>query len=79
MDFSGFDRDQCKLRNGLDHAKKTAKLLECNTQRSLDSAEKECGGRYLVLTQLIYFDAPRMLIVLRVNKARFLKIRAAPH
>ena len=53
MDFSGFNRDTWKLRNGSDHAKITRKLLEYNTQSFLNDAEKACGGRYSVLTQLV--------------------------
>ena len=63
MDFSGFDRENWQIRNGVDHRQKAVSLLSLNTRSKLEKAESETGCRYSVLLQLPYFDAPRMMIV----------------
>ena len=62
LDFSGFDRENWRLRTGTEH-----KQLACNLSKTTKSqryaAESASGCRYSVLSKLPYFNAPRMLII----------------
>ena len=49
MDFSGFDRENLQIRNGVDHRQNATCRMFLNTRRKLDKAESETGCRYSVL------------------------------
>ena len=63
MDFSGFDREQWRLRSGSEHKQLASCLRSKRTESEIRRVEAKYGCRYSVLLELPYFDAPRMLIV----------------
>ena len=63
MDFSGFDRENWALRSASEHKTFALKTLSENTQAKRDQVESHSGCRYSVLLDLLYFDAPRMLVI----------------
>ncbi len=63
MDFSGFDRSMWPKRTREDHLQACQRILQCNTQASVDTIEIETGVKYSVLTELEYFDPIRFTVI----------------
>ena len=62
-DYSGFDRRSWKARGGQEHRNNALKLQNFTTLAEQEKEESEFGCRYSELLRLLYFDAPRMLII----------------
>ena len=62
-DYSHFDRSKWKPRSLKDHREMSTKYLGCSTLRARKAIERSSGLRYSVLSELSYFDPPRMTIV----------------
>ena len=58
-DYSGFDRENWRIRTMQEHRQAAFDLLSCNTKSQLSHKESESGCRYSVLLKLPYFDPPR--------------------
>ena len=62
-DYSGFDRENWRLRTMVHHRRTALDLEKCNNKTELRQKESSTGCRYSVLLKLPYFDPPRFLIV----------------
>lgn len=63
MNYSGFNRATWPLRTAEGHRASVGLLRKCKSKTELSQKESELGCRYSALTELPYFDAPRMLIL----------------
>lgn len=62
-DYTNFDRSKWEPRKSEVHRKISSDYLSCKTLRARKSLERLHGVRYSVLSDLSYFDAPRMTII----------------
>ena len=62
-DYSNFDRSKWKMRKIETHREKSTQYLSCATLQARKNLERSHGMRYSVLSELPYFDAPRMTII----------------
>lgn len=62
-DYSGFDRQNWKLRTNSDHRASIRNIQKAKTKTDRDSLERKNGCRYTILLDLPYFDPTRMLII----------------
>ena len=63
MDYSGFDRDNWRLRTNSDHRSAVKLIQKAKTKMMRDQLESKYGCRYSVLLELSYFDPVRMLVI----------------
>ena len=62
-DYSGFNRSEWTKRTNETHKNNVSEIQKCRTKTQQEEAESKYGCRYSCLTELPYFDAPRMLCI----------------
>lgn len=62
-DYSNFDRATWEARTACTHRRIALSHCNSNTKTQQQSIEQDTGVRYSVLTDLPYFDAPKMCVI----------------